>query len=187
MNRPDDMPSAPALETVFEQRDHAASSSARRRAVRHAHHHQPQRVVADQHAGVDRRRREGVEVIGKRQFRGTASTARWATDSRLSSSTLPGRQGATENPQWPMISVVTPWRTLLSALGLIGSVKSEWVLMSMKPGATARPVGVDGLACRAVQARADRRDAAVLRWRDRRARRRCRCRRYSVPPRIRMS
>ena len=38
-----------------------------------------------------------------------------------------------------MISVVTPWRTLLSALGLIGSVKSEWVLMSMKPGATARP------------------------------------------------
>src|SRR5437763_12500484 len=38
-----------------------------------------------------------------------------------------------------MISVVTPWRTLLSALGLIGSVKSECVLMSMKPGATARP------------------------------------------------
>src|SRR5882724_920123 len=38
-----------------------------------------------------------------------------------------------------MISVVTPWRTLLSALGLIGRVKSEWVLMSMKPGATARP------------------------------------------------
>ena len=28
-----------------------------------------------------------------------------------------------------MISVVTPWRTLLSAFGLIGSVKSEWVLM----------------------------------------------------------
>src|SRR5580698_297011 len=38
-----------------------------------------------------------------------------------------------------MISVVTPWRTLLSAFGLIGSVKSEWVLMSMKPGATTRP------------------------------------------------
>src|SRR5690242_6929737 len=38
-----------------------------------------------------------------------------------------------------MISVVTPWRTLLSAFGLIGSVKSEWVLMSMKPGATASP------------------------------------------------
>src|SRR5258706_439600 len=38
-----------------------------------------------------------------------------------------------------MISVVTPWRTLLSALGLIGRVKSEWVLMSMKPGATVRP------------------------------------------------
>src|SRR5579871_1795469 len=39
-----------------------------------------------------------------------------------------------------MISVVTPWRTLLSALGLIGSVKSEWVLMSIKPGVTASPL-----------------------------------------------
>src|SRR5215212_711073 len=38
-----------------------------------------------------------------------------------------------------MISVVTPWRTLLSAFGLMGRVKSECVLMSIKPGATARP------------------------------------------------
>src|SRR6202030_4072390 len=38
-----------------------------------------------------------------------------------------------------MISVVTPWRTLLSAFGLIGSVKSEWVFMSIKPGATTSP------------------------------------------------
>src|SRR5580693_1197740 len=38
-----------------------------------------------------------------------------------------------------MISVVTPWRTLLSAFGLIGSVKSEWVFMSIKPGAIASP------------------------------------------------
>src|SRR6266851_3746227 len=38
-----------------------------------------------------------------------------------------------------MISVVTPWRTLLSAFGLIGRTKSEWVLMSMKPGVTVRP------------------------------------------------
>src|SRR5215467_15315761 len=38
-----------------------------------------------------------------------------------------------------MISVVTPCRTLLSALGLIGKTKSEWVLMSIKPGVMARP------------------------------------------------
>src|SRR5258706_14999947 len=38
-----------------------------------------------------------------------------------------------------MISGVTPWRTLLSALGLIGNTKSEWVLMSIKPGVTASP------------------------------------------------
>ena len=67
----------------------------------------------------------------------------------MSSATLPGSAGATEKPQWPMISVVTPWRTLLSAFGLIGSVKSECVLMSMKPGATARPDGVDGFLGRA--------------------------------------
>src|SRR5262245_56994246 len=47
-----------------------------------------------------------------------------------------------------MISVVTPCRTLLSAFGLIGSTKSEWVLMSMKPGVTARPsASMPLLAC----------------------------------------
>ena len=85
-----------------------------------------------------------------------------------------------------MISVVTPWRTLLSALGLIGSVKSEWVLMSMKPGATARPWR--RWSCSpARRVRRDRGDAAVARWRDRPARRASRCRRTAVPPRIRMS
>ena len=74
---------------------------------------------------------------------------------------MPGSAGATEKPQWPMISVVTPWRTLLSAFGLIGSVKSECVLMSMKPGATARPCGVDDLECRTGEAGPDRRDAAA--------------------------
>ena len=61
-----------------------------------------------------------------------------------------------------MISVVTPWRTLLSALGLIGSVKSEWVLMSMKPGATASPAASMVLAAPVREARADGGDAAVL-------------------------
>ena len=74
---------------------------------------------------------------------------------------MPGSAGATEKPQWPMISVVTPWRTLLSALGLIGKVKSEWVLMSMKPGATARPAASMVFAAARVDARADRGDAAV--------------------------
>ena len=60
-----------------------------------------------------------------------------------------------------MISVVTPWRTLLSAFGLIGSVKSEWVLMSMKPGATARPSASIILAASLAEMRADGGDAAV--------------------------
>ena len=60
-----------------------------------------------------------------------------------------------------MISVVTPWRTLLSAFGLIGKVKSEWVLMSMKPGATARP-GASMIFSAGASIAADRGDAAVL-------------------------
>ena len=39
----------------------------------------------------------------------------------------------------PTTSVVTPWRTLDSASGFRGRVKSEWVWMSMKPGATICP------------------------------------------------
>ena len=56
-----------------------------------------------------------------------------------SSGARPGNTGATENPQCPMTSVVTPWRILLSARGAYGSVKSECVLMSMNPGATTDP------------------------------------------------
>jgi len=51
----------------------------------------------------------------------------------------PGSVGATENPQLPTTSVVTPWRIFDSARGLSGSVKSEWVWMSMNPGATTWP------------------------------------------------
>ena len=43
----------------------ASSSAGARRAVRHAHDHQAQRVVADQHAGVHRGRRKRVEIVGK--------------------------------------------------------------------------------------------------------------------------
>ena len=39
----------------------------------------------------------------------------------------PGSAGATEKPQFPTTSVVTPCRILLSAFGLSGNVKSECV------------------------------------------------------------
>ena len=68
MNSPDDMPSAPARRPVLQQRDHRVELGRGRRAVRHAHHHQAERVVADQHAGVDGGRREAVEIIGKGQL-----------------------------------------------------------------------------------------------------------------------
>ena len=133
------MPSAPASQALFQQPDHGVELGLGRRAIRHAHDHQPQRVVADQHAGVHRGFRETCRDNPESSARGTASTARSGSGNPAAARPCRASAGATEKPQWPMISVVTPWRTLLSALGLIGSVKSEWVLMSMKPGATARP------------------------------------------------
>ena len=42
-------------------------------------------------------------------------------------------------PQLPMTSVVTPCMMELTARGSTSSVKSEWLWMSMNPGATTRP------------------------------------------------
>ena len=44
--------------------------------------------------------------------------------------------------QLPVTSVVTPWCALLSPPGSSSIVVSEWLCMSMKPGATTSPVGV---------------------------------------------
>ena len=68
MNRPGRKPERAGVEAFFEQRDHAAQLVRRRRARFHAHHHQAQRVVPDQHAGVDGGRRKGVEIVGKRRL-----------------------------------------------------------------------------------------------------------------------
>ncbi len=48
-------------------------------------------------------------------------------------------KGAQEKPHCPITSSVTPWQTWLSARPSTGSTKSEWVWMSMKPGATVIP------------------------------------------------
>ncbi len=42
-----------------------------------------------------------------------------------------------ELPSLPSTSVVTPWRTKLSAVGISKIAPREWVCGSMKPGATA--------------------------------------------------
>jgi hypothetical protein len=52
----------------------------------------------------------------------------------------PALVGNGENPQLPVTSVVTPCKILLSALGSSSDVTSEWVWMSMKPGATTWPL-----------------------------------------------
>ena len=38
----------------------------------------------------------------------------------------------------PRASVVTPWRSLASLVGLLRSIRSEWECMSMKPGQIIR-------------------------------------------------
>ncbi len=59
-------PERAGVERLLQQRDHLLQLVRGRRPVRHAHHHQAQRVVADQHAGVHGGRRKAVEVGGKR-------------------------------------------------------------------------------------------------------------------------
>ena len=55
-------------EPLLQQRDHLRKLGRRGRALLHAHDHQAQRVVPDQHAGVHRGRRKGVEIVGKRRL-----------------------------------------------------------------------------------------------------------------------
>ena len=48
-------------------------------------------------------------------------------------------RGAAELPQLPLKTVVTPWRTTLSASGFTSSEKSLWLWTSIIPGDTTRP------------------------------------------------
>ncbi len=92
-----------------------------------------------------------ANVVSRVSIQG-AKPARYSWRSRA----RPGTTGASENPQCPTTSVVTPCRILLSARGAYGSVKSECVLMSMKPGATISPCASTtrraGPECRGVMA-----------------------------------
>ena len=63
------------------------------------------------------------------------------SSSRLRAKLLPSSvTGAVELPQFPAISVVTPWRILLSALGLMMNDVSVWVCTSTNPGETSSPL-----------------------------------------------
>ena len=68
MNRPDDRPSAPASSASSSSAIMRRELGRARRPRLHAHHHQPQRVVPDQHAGIDGGRRKRVEIVGKRRL-----------------------------------------------------------------------------------------------------------------------
>ncbi len=140
MNRPDDMPERAGLEPILEQAP--ASRRARRRSARGPPCPSPSAAAC---CGRPACRHSRTSPEACRDIAGSVRLAERRPRRRRRQVVLAAarpcraRHGATEKPQWPMISVVTPWRTLLSAFGLIGSVKSECVLMSMKPGATASP------------------------------------------------
>ena len=61
-------PERAGLERVFQKRDHLRQLGRARRALGHAHDHQAQRVVADQHAGIHRSGRKRVQIIRKARF-----------------------------------------------------------------------------------------------------------------------
>ena len=59
-------------------------------------------------------------------------------DARVSPATA-GGSGTPPIPQLPLISVVTPWPTLLRARPSLSRVRSEWLCRSTQPGATTDP------------------------------------------------
>ena len=79
----------------------------------------------------------------------------------------------------PSTSVVTPWRILLWASPSSSSTKSECECMSMKPGATTSPFGVDLALRPGVGDLCRRRRSGRRAWPGRRRTRGCRCRRRS--------
>ena len=68
--------------------------------------------------------------------------------------------GATESPS-PVISVVMPWKIFEGRRGSTRMVSSDWPSMSMNPGATTLPCGVDGLLRGRAGEVADGGDAAI--------------------------
>ena len=61
-------PERAGVECFLQQRDHLRQFVRRRRPIGHAHDHETERVVTDQHAGVHGGRGETVEVSGKGCF-----------------------------------------------------------------------------------------------------------------------
>jgi hypothetical protein len=57
---------------------------------------------------------------------------------------MPRGVGASETPQFPATTVVTPWLTLGAMSGASSSSRSSWVWASMKPGAAMRPEASTG-------------------------------------------
>ena len=70
--------------------------------------------------------------------------------------------GAYVQPQLPTTSVVTPWRIVLCAVGLVRIVKSLWLCGSTKPGQTTRPPASITRSARVAVDVADRGDPPVL-------------------------
>jgi len=66
-----------------------------------------------------------------------------------------------ENPQWPMISVVTPWRQFAFGLGVDRQDEiGMGFLISMKPWRHGQPLGVDTVPHRAARSRPEPGDMA---------------------------
>ena len=116
MKRPDDIPIAPAARASATSRRITASSSgvgarsSMPTVIRRSVLWPTCMIVLTVVAGNVSR--YSANVVSRVSIQG-AKPARYSWRSRA----RPGTTGASENPQWPTTSVVTPWRILLSARG----------------------------------------------------------------------
>ncbi len=137
---PGRQPEGAVVERAIELVDHRPLLVGRGRPRRSAEDRDPDGVVAGQRRRRSPTGRPPRPPRDTRRTSSTASRARRGSRSVRSSIAAGIGSGAGEWPQLPTTIVVTPWAIALRARGSARTVTSAWLWMSMKPGATTRPV-----------------------------------------------
>ena len=160
MNSPDERPSAPAASPSSSSAIMPLELGRRGRALLHAHDHQAQRVVPDQHAGIHGGRRKRVEIVGKARL-AERQPGRARAEIIAQQLDLSGQHRRDREPA--MADDLGRHALAHLALGL-GIDRQREVGMGLdvdEAGRDREPGGVDHLRCVRGRDRADRRDPAV--------------------------
>ena len=158
--QPGGQPERTRAQALFEQIDHLPELGRGGLAVAHAHGHQAQRVVADQHAGVHRGVGERVEILRKRQLAERRPRRRRA-EIILQQFDLAGQAGRDREAAMADDLGGHPLAHLAFGLGIDRQREVRMGLDVDEARRHGEPRCVDGLAGGLFDAPADRGDTAV--------------------------